>query len=219
MKSPDEPDPFRELLSDHLDGELEPAPREALERHLDGCAECRATLDDLRRLVAAARALPERAPEPDPWPGIARALAPATPRARPLVWPLALACAAGVLATLGLFAWRARGASSIEPRYLLLVHDSPELEAGLDEVAQAEIAARYARWAHSLGAHFLDGDELATGGYFLRPGVAPEAITSHAPIGGFFLLAGEEREILSLAAGSPHLERGGWLELRPIHAR
>ena len=219
MKSTDEPDPFRELLSDHLDGELEPAPREALERHLEGCAECRATLDDLRRLVAAAKALPERAPEPDPWPGIARALVPAAPRARPLAWPLALAFAAGVLATLGLLAWRARDASSAEKRYLLLVHGSPELEAGLDEAAQAEIAARYGRWAHSLGAHFQGGDELAEGGYVLRPGAAPEALTNHATLGGFFLLAGEEREILSLAAGSPHLERGGWLELRPIRAR
>ena len=58
-------------LSEYLDDELSPGERAALEGHLAGCAECSATLADLRRVVARARALESTGPATDLWPGIA----------------------------------------------------------------------------------------------------------------------------------------------------
>ncbi len=58
-------------LSDYLDGELGDAERRELEAHLEGCAECAATLEELRAVVARAHALEDRPPDSDLWPGIA----------------------------------------------------------------------------------------------------------------------------------------------------
>jgi len=54
-----------------LDGELEAAERAQLEAHLADCGECAATLEQLRRVVARARAAEDRPPANDLWPGIA----------------------------------------------------------------------------------------------------------------------------------------------------
>ena len=64
-------DIWTDRLSDYLDGELTEAERTALEEHVVGCAECRATLVGLRRVVTRARALEDRLPATDLWPGIA----------------------------------------------------------------------------------------------------------------------------------------------------
>ena len=50
-------DVWTDRLSEYLDDELPPGERAALEGHLAQCAECSATLADLRRVVARARAL------------------------------------------------------------------------------------------------------------------------------------------------------------------
>jgi len=63
-------DNWTDRLSEYLDGELEPAERAALERHLVSCAACRSTLDELREVVARAGALSPRPPGSDLWPGI-----------------------------------------------------------------------------------------------------------------------------------------------------
>ena len=65
-------------LSAYLDGELEAAERVRVEAHLEGCAECRAVLDDLRRLVRRERALDDRPPGRDLWPGIEARIASAS---------------------------------------------------------------------------------------------------------------------------------------------
>ncbi len=64
-------DVWTDRLSDYLDDELPPGERAALEGHLAQCAECSATLADLRRVVARARALESTGPATDLWPGIA----------------------------------------------------------------------------------------------------------------------------------------------------
>lgn len=59
-------------IDDYMDGELAEAERAAVERHLSGCAACRADVEALRSLVADARALPrELEPGRDLWPAIA----------------------------------------------------------------------------------------------------------------------------------------------------
>jgi len=65
-----------ERLSDHLDGELDEISRAEVDAHLEACPTCRATREDLRRVVSAARGLGERLPPRDLWPGIAAVLTP-----------------------------------------------------------------------------------------------------------------------------------------------
>lgn len=65
-------DRWTDILSDYIDDELELARREELEAHLRECADCTATLADLRLVTDRARALPEGGADPVPnlWPGI-----------------------------------------------------------------------------------------------------------------------------------------------------
>jgi len=68
------------LLEDYLDGALSREERQVVERHLHGCATCRASFDALRLLQAETTALPRRvAPPHDLWPTIEARL---TERAR-----------------------------------------------------------------------------------------------------------------------------------------
>lgn len=61
-------------LSEVVDGTLDPGEERAARAHLAGCADCRETVADLRRLVVEARALGELPPSRDLWPGIEAAL-------------------------------------------------------------------------------------------------------------------------------------------------
>lgn len=74
-------DQWTDRLSEYLDGALDRATRGGLEAHLASCAACRATLDELRRVVARAQALDDRPPAADLWPQVAAriGLAPAAP--------------------------------------------------------------------------------------------------------------------------------------------
>jgi hypothetical protein len=67
-----------ERLSSYVDGDLEDEARAAAEVHLTGCAECRAAVQDLRRVVALARALDDRPPAQDLWPAVADRIGAAT---------------------------------------------------------------------------------------------------------------------------------------------
>jgi len=65
-------DQWTDRLSEYADGELAAAERTALEAHLSTCADCRATLEELRQVVARAQALEDREPASDLWPGVAQ---------------------------------------------------------------------------------------------------------------------------------------------------
>jgi hypothetical protein len=65
------PDQWTARLSEYLDGELDGAERQALDAHLEQCADCRDTLAELRRVTLRATALSDREPSADLWPGIA----------------------------------------------------------------------------------------------------------------------------------------------------
>ena len=77
-------DQWTDRLSEYVDGELAAVEHSALEAHLPGCAACRATVEELRRVVARARALEDRPPRTELWPGIHARL---TPGRRPAVNP------------------------------------------------------------------------------------------------------------------------------------
>lgn len=64
-------DAYMDRLSEYLDGSLDAGERQELEQHLAGCEPCRATLEELRGIVAEADALQPVEPPTDLWPGIA----------------------------------------------------------------------------------------------------------------------------------------------------
>jgi hypothetical protein len=69
-------DQWTDRLSEYVDGELAAGERTALEAHLVTCADCRATLEELRRVVAHATSLEDRPPKADLWSGIHARLSP-----------------------------------------------------------------------------------------------------------------------------------------------
>src|SRR4029453_2284056 len=73
-------DPWIDRLSEYVDGELDAATRNALDTHLPTCAACRATRDELERVVARARHLRYRAPTRALWSSIEADLARSAPR-------------------------------------------------------------------------------------------------------------------------------------------
>jgi anti-sigma factor RsiW len=117
-------DIWTERLSEYLDGTLAGSERTEMETHLAGCTVCRATLQELERVVARAQRLEDRPPQADLWPGIARRIAEArvvpfaSRRRLTFTVPqlIAAAVALAVLSTGG--AWlvlRSRPATSARP--------------------------------------------------------------------------------------------------------
>jgi Putative zinc-finger len=88
--------PATERLSAYLDGELGSEERLALDAHLATCPECRDLLKDLRRVLARAQALEDRAPRTDLWPGVAAAIGARPRRGRRVTLPLPALLAAGL---------------------------------------------------------------------------------------------------------------------------
>ncbi len=95
---------LNQALVDLVDGRLDGARQRNVERHLEGCANCRALVDDLRSIRAAAFMLDRREPRADTWAKVQAAIAaePA-PRAKLLAmpgrsnWPVWLGAAAALL--------------------------------------------------------------------------------------------------------------------------
>jgi len=69
-------DQWTDRLSEYVDGELANGERNALEAHLATCAACRATVEDLRHVVARAQSLENRPPKAELWSGIHARLTP-----------------------------------------------------------------------------------------------------------------------------------------------
>ncbi|HEX2457142.1 MAG TPA: zf-HC2 domain-containing protein [Vicinamibacterales bacterium] len=68
-------DAFTDRLSDYLDDEdLGDAERREIASHLETCAECRATLLELRAVKQQAAALTDTAPDADLWAGVQQRL-------------------------------------------------------------------------------------------------------------------------------------------------
>src|SRR5918995_4148198 len=101
---------YNDSIADFVDGTLDPARQRALERHVEGCAACRALVADLRTIEAAAFTLERHEPPPHVLPSLRSQIASeAVPsvRGRLLAWPTSRAAWAGwaaaavlVLATL-----------------------------------------------------------------------------------------------------------------------
>jgi negative regulator of sigma E activity len=111
-------------LSAYLDGELAGEELARAEAHLASCAECRAELDGLRRVVRRAGSLDDRPPERDLWAGIARQIAtpdsgdviPFAPRTRRFAFTMPQLAAAAV----ALMAVSAGAVTLLQPRPLAI---------------------------------------------------------------------------------------------------
>lgn len=101
------------VLVDLVDGRLDPADERQVERHLEGCANCRALVADMRTIRAAAFTLDRREPSPATWPRLsARLAAEPLPKARILTFPslmrsriVLMAAAATLVLATGLVVW------------------------------------------------------------------------------------------------------------------
>jgi anti-sigma factor RsiW len=102
-------DSWTDRLSEYVDGELDAETRAALDAHLATCAKCRATRDELERVVARARGIGYREPANDLWGAIETSITANAPRSgRRLVtlsWARLAAAAAIVALLAGGFAW------------------------------------------------------------------------------------------------------------------
>jgi anti-sigma factor RsiW len=100
---------LNQALVDLVDGRLDGAAQRSVERHLEGCANCRALIEDLRSIRAAAFMLDRREPKAETWSKVRTAIAaePA-PRSRLLEmglggrsgavnWPVWLGAAAALI--------------------------------------------------------------------------------------------------------------------------
>ena len=74
-------DTVADRLSEYIDGELSPIERASIDAHLRECAACRATLGELRKVIARAQTLKDSAPDRDLWPDVATRIG-SPPRAR-----------------------------------------------------------------------------------------------------------------------------------------
>jgi anti-sigma factor RsiW len=76
-------DTWTARLSEFVDGELPDDERARCAAHLETCAECRRTTDELTRVRDLAAGLPERQPAGDLWPEIAERIGVPVPRVLP----------------------------------------------------------------------------------------------------------------------------------------
>lgn len=88
--------PSSELLSDYLDGALDPEAEREVVGHLAGCPECGVLLAELRRVLVRAQALEDRPPREDLWPGVAAAIGAAPARKWRVTVPVPMLLAASV---------------------------------------------------------------------------------------------------------------------------
>ena len=66
---------LNEALVDLVDGRLDGAEQRSVERHLEGCDNCRALVEDLRSIRAAAFMLDRREPKAETWSKVQAAIA------------------------------------------------------------------------------------------------------------------------------------------------
>ena len=117
---------FQPMLSDFVDGGLPRDARAKLEAHLETCADCRALLADLKRVKAAARALPKMTAPESVWQNVRAGLdadasqprrAPVlkfSPRRRMMLTGLAAAAVLVLAVSVGVY-FRTRPATPAQP--------------------------------------------------------------------------------------------------------
>jgi len=115
------------------------------------------------------------------------------------------------------------------PEFMLLLHDRPGIYRAASPRRMQEIIERYRAWSHDLsakgrlvGGHKLTDDDgkvlgPGTNGVLVKDG--PYSETKEV-VGGYFLIeAADYADAVEISRGCPHLEFGGYIELRQIDKR
>lgn len=159
-------DQWTDRLSEYLDGELPDAERTALEQHLGSCADCRAAVLDLRRVVRWAREAPSAEPG-NLWPDIAARIGAVSPKVRSLdahrarrqvafTLPQLATAAALLIAIAGGGAWSLARSVGTAPTAPIATTAAPStgiaLPAGLPTRAEASYNAAVADLEAALAA-------------------------------------------------------------------
>jgi hypothetical protein len=111
-------------------------------------------------------------------------------------------------------------------RFLLLLHRPANTVSGSSPEDLRARIAKYRAWREEMTAagKIAAGEKVAdSGGLWLRKDggavQAAEGNGSSDVISGYFIVqAADSREAQEIAAGCPHLDFGGTIELRPIEA-
>jgi hypothetical protein len=145
MKHPNE-----ETLNDYVDELLSETERLEVRRHLDGCPDCKCTVEELNRIVSAAGKLGEIEPTRDLLPGVRAAVN------RPSRGWVRWAAAAAAIAVVALLAGLRLGSGGVTPS---LATGEPTIDVLLADFQAAE--AEYVRATEML-ARGLEGrrDEI-----------------------------------------------------------
>ena len=162
-------------LNDYADDVLAPAARSDVAAHLTSCAECRAVVESLRGVQAAARRLPLLQPRRDAWDRIERAMRANGVAPRSSRWSWLAVAAAVVLATgigFGLASLRrqppagaaetssdASTAQSVEAELLQAEQHYQKAIAGLEQIANAEKGALDPQTAATLEKNLMVIDQ------------------------------------------------------------
>lgn len=102
------------------------------------------------------------------------------------------------------------------PSYILLLHQDASFQWGPGRIA---LMAEEDRWARGLQkkAELIAGEALTDEGHLVTPTRTVERLAPGDYVSGFFLLSvTSEERALAIARSSPHLTRGGRVELRRI---
>jgi anti-sigma factor RsiW len=142
---------LQEALVDLVDGRLDGAAQRTVERHLEGCANCRALVEDLRSIRAAALMLDRREPKAETWQKLQAAIA-AEPEPRRSVFGL------GHLGG-GLPVWLGAAAALILATVIGLL-PLMDRQVPADEGAHAEAAAEPEVTVESVSAQFEAAEKI-----------------------------------------------------------
>lgn len=111
-------------------------------------------------------------------------------------------------------------------KFMLLMHDRPEVFEKMSPSEMQEVVQRYITWGRGLRASKIGGHKLTGDGRVIRRKRGKVLVTdgpfaeSKEVLGGFFLVkARNYDEAVKLTDGCPHLDYGGTIEVRQIDGR
>jgi len=142
-------------------------------------------------------------------------------RWQPAAIVLATAAVLAVGIWIGTLAGRNGPTAAGQPRFMLLLYEDAEFQAGGPDEARARVV-EYTAWARSLASdgRLVAGEELGASGQVLRSRGRrerlPEAALAAEPRGYFMITARDEASALDIAATCPHLVHGGRVVVMPV---
>lgn len=222
----------REGFVDALTGNLPGAEVDELRAHVEGCAACRAETAAFSEIWRALGTLAAPAPLPSLPERFERRLRRVS--GEPGTWWRSWPAVAGLAATLvlgfglgyGWRTWRTGGpvpAEAQPPGYLMLLRAGAPVPMSEARTVYDE----YAAWGRALARNgrLVSAEELADDGTWLiagadEPAASPTPQAASLPVVGFFWIrAPSVDSAVAAALESPHLRRGGTIEIRQIQRR